>query len=294
MNITDELVNTQPSSLRPGMSWPSEKPQRPSFRWSDIWKAPLHDFPIRDEILYQYLPLSPTMEVLEIGLGSGFTAFRLARQVRQLTLVEIAAEVITMLREQLRHVPNIQYVCADLSQPGLVEQTKKQDFDAVFGLDVLEYVVDPAICLRNLREVLRPGGKLLLTYPNVPPPLGDGVTYFSQVTNLENLLRQADFHSWQIFVVLMRPYAARVYRVLHHWPLHLCRRLRSGHRTAHPQIYRDTWAFQNHRKLLRYKIALHLLWAALGQVIRLGGDIFAAGSARGGILGQQIVIQARR
>ena len=55
MNITGELVNTRRSSLKPGMSWPSEKPQRPSFRWSDIRKAPLHDFSIRDEILYQYL-----------------------------------------------------------------------------------------------------------------------------------------------------------------------------------------------------------------------------------------------
>ena len=112
------------------------------------------------------------------------------------------------------------------------------------------------------------------------------------MTNLENLLRQADFRSWQVFVVQMHPYAAQVYRVLHHWPLHLYRKLRSGHGTVQPQIYSDTWAFQNHRKLLRYKIALHLVWAALGQVIRFGGEIFAAGSARDGILGRQIVIQA--
>ena len=47
---------------------------RPSARLSDLWKAPLHDFPIRDEILYQYLPLARDMDVLEVGPGSGVTA----------------------------------------------------------------------------------------------------------------------------------------------------------------------------------------------------------------------------
>src|SRR5579872_3259743 len=41
--------------------------QRPSFRWSDLGRAPLHDFPIRDEILLSYFPLSGEMEMLEIG-----------------------------------------------------------------------------------------------------------------------------------------------------------------------------------------------------------------------------------
>src|SRR5437660_489577 len=111
-SITDELVNSQPSSLRPRWPWLRPKPPRPPFRWADLWLAPLHDFTLRDDILYQYLPLSPRMEVLEVGPGSGFTAFRLARQVRHLTLVEIAAEVLAVLRQQLRHLPNIHYVCA--------------------------------------------------------------------------------------------------------------------------------------------------------------------------------------
>src|SRR5437899_384712 len=108
--------------------------QRPSFYWSDIWKAPLHDFPIRDEILYQYLRFSPQMDVLEIGPGSGFTAYRLARQVRRLTLLDVAAESVAELRQQLGHLPNVRYICADVTQPGLVEQLA-EEFDVAFGLD---------------------------------------------------------------------------------------------------------------------------------------------------------------
>src|ERR1700730_4875729 len=125
--------------------------RRPSFRVSDIWKAPLNDFPIRDEILYQYLPFSTNMDVLEIGPGSGFTAFRLARQVRSLTLLDIAVSSLARLRRQLQFLANVHCVCADPTQPGLATRLSEK-FDAVLALDVFEYVVDPGTCLQNISQ----------------------------------------------------------------------------------------------------------------------------------------------
>src|SRR6202158_613126 len=63
--------------------------RRPSFGLTDIWKSPLNDFPIRDEILYQYLPFSRDMDVLEIGPGSGFTAYWLGWGSCLLTPVDV-------------------------------------------------------------------------------------------------------------------------------------------------------------------------------------------------------------
>jgi 2-polyprenyl-3-methyl-5-hydroxy-6-metoxy-1,4-benzoquinol methylase len=272
---------------------PTVGKQRPSFRWSDIWKAPLHDFPIRDEILYQYLPLSPDMDVLEIGPGSGFTAFRLARQVRRMTLVDVAAEPLTELRRQLRHLPNVNFASADLSRPGLSEQLK-QDFDAAFGLDVLEYVADPAACLRNLASVLRLGGESLLSYPNVPPPAGDGVTYFSKLSDLERVVAQAGFRNWQIFAVQLRPFIAEIYRALHEWPLQFYRARRNSSQDGKPQTYDATWTFQRRKRLLRYKVPLHLLWAVLEKALRVPGDLFEAEAVTEEILGRQLVIRACR
>src|ERR1700687_3031539 len=100
--------------------------RRPSFRLSDIWKAPLNDFPIRDEILYQYLPFSPDMDVLEIGPGSGFTAYRLARRARSLTLVDVAAHSLAKVREQLRSLPNVHCICANPARPGLATELKQE------------------------------------------------------------------------------------------------------------------------------------------------------------------------
>ena len=90
-----------------------------SFRWSDVFDAPLHDFPIRDEILCQYLPLAAGADVLEVGPGSGFTAFRLARRVRRVTLLDVAPQTIDELRTTLKNIPNIQFVCADVTASDL-------------------------------------------------------------------------------------------------------------------------------------------------------------------------------
>lgn len=269
------------------------RPARLAFRWADVVAAPLHDFPIRDEILFQYLAFPAGADVLEVGPGSGFTAFRLAPHVRSITLLDVAPRSIEGLRQTLWDQPNIRYVCADATS-GDVADRLGRTFDVAFGLDMFEYVRDPAACLRNLASVLRPGGELFLTFPNVPPPVGDGVTYFSDLGALETLLRQADFSAWRIFVVRRRRWAAAVYTLFHDWPLRLYRRVRSGDRKARPQVYEATWAFQHRNRLLRFKVLFHLFWAVLGWSMRLAGDIFTAESVGGRPLGRQLVVRATK
>ena len=266
---------------------------RPVSRWTDLWKAPIHDFPIRDEILYQYQPLAAEAEVLEIGPGSGFTAFRMARQVRQMTLVDVAAPAIADLTEKLAELPNVSCLCADPARSREVDALE-ESFDLAFALDVFEYVPEPAACLQAIGRMLRPGGELFLTYPNVPPPVGDGVTYFSDAAEIETMLRDAGFSSFEIFTVKPRTYARALYQALHEWPLALYRRLRSGNREGRPQTYEETWAFRQRRKSLAFKAPLHLYWVLLGAAIRLGGRVFVAEPIQDGILGRQLVIRARR
>lgn len=292
MTASDQLVHNwkDDASVR---ALPARECLRPSFRWSDIWRAPLHDFPIRDEILYQLLPLSPSMEALEVGPGSGFTAFRLARQLRELTLVEIGVQATAELCAQLHAIPNVRCVCADVTQPGLADILGKK-FDVAFCLDVFEYVVDPAMCLGNVAAALRPGGELFLSYPNFPPPQGDGVTYFSRLSDLERLLADAGFQRWRILAVRLRRNAAAVHHLLHEWPLELYRWLRQSEHIGQPQTYQATWAFRYRQRLLRYRVPLHLLWLLLGAGLRLSGDVYAAELVTDSILGKQLVIRAWR
>lgn len=266
---------------------------KPRTRWSDLWLAPLHDFPVRDEVLYQCLPLGGSSDVLEIGPGSGFTAFRLARRVRRLTLADVSEEVVKALRHDLNVLPNVRCVKADVTEPDFLERLG-EDFDAAFGLDVFEYVKNPEACLRNLAAALRPGGQVLLSYPNVPPPIGDGVTYVERATELEAKLEKAGFRGWEIGAVRLRPWAAVVYRTLHEWPLGLYRRLRARERAGRPQTYEGTWAFRYGRQLVRHKLPLHLGWLVLDRLMRLGGPFFSYFPVSGRIIGHQVVIRAWR
>jgi len=231
------------------------------------------------------------MDALEIGPGSGFTAFRIARQVRSLTLVDVAAESLANVRNNLGSLANVRCICADPTQPGLATELK-QEFDVAYALDVFEYLVDPATCLRNLAQALRPTGELFLTYPNVLPPAGDGVTYFSCLSELAELLGQAGFRRWDIFAVRQRPFARWAYFSAHEYPLHIYRQMRSGNPDGRPQTYERSWVFKHSQKLERFKVPLHMFWFLLDKAIRLGGDVFACEPVTDEILGRQLVIRA--
>jgi SAM-dependent methyltransferase len=266
---------------------------RPSARWRDLFDAPVHDLPIRDEILYQFVPPLPGFKVLEVGPGSGFTAYALSRQVEHLTLVDYAETTLVDLRRKLGSKDVIRFVQADLSQPGL-DALLCDSYDFVFGLDMFEYVSDAACGVKNLAAVLRPGGVLLLTFPNYTPPRGDGVTWFYERRELEDLLMQAGFARWQILSVILRPFAQTVFTLMHEWPLKFYRRLRKRNDGERPQTYEGTWAFRNREVLERTKPVLHLYWIIVGALLRMWGDPFELRLASGNLLGCQLVVLAWR
>jgi SAM-dependent methyltransferase len=261
------------------------------FRWDDISKAPLHDFPIRDGILCQFLPFTRDMSVLEIGPGSGFTAFWLSPFLAKMTVLDVTPEVIVNLRRQLKDVPNLSFCSRNLSSDERPLRTEG-DFDAVFALDVFEYVPKPEVALRNLSATLRPGGELFLTFPNVPPPVGDGITYFESAREIAALLDSAGFRQWEISTVRKRPFARAAYELLHEWPIKAMRALRARDGASRPQTYEATWAFKKRRKLERAKPVLHFYWIILEYALRLGGPVFEIEPASDRILGRQTVVRA--
>ena len=291
MISSSRVVPVEKETWRAETPWPGVSGQRPSFRWSDIWNAPLHDFPIRDEILYQYLPLFADMRVLEVGPGSGFTAFRLARQVRHLTLLDAAAANIDQLRGVLKQLPNVDFICADACAPGLAESVGTQ-FDAVFALEVFEYLPAPEQCLRNLSGLLRRGGHLLIQFPNYPPPKNPGVTFFPKRADLDRMFRAAGFQKWAVYALNLRPYADGLYREFHERPIQLLRRLRHGRGNGCPQTYDASWAFQHQKILEPCKFLVHGAWTVLSAALRMGGDCFERSPLGDEILNRNLLVLA--
>jgi SAM-dependent methyltransferase len=266
--------------------------QRPRFRWSEIWRAPLHDLPMRDEIIFQYLPLASDMSVLEVGPGVGFTAFRLAPHVRHITLLDIASESISQLRKNLASVPNLSAVCADACAPELGAMVGGP-FDVVISLDMFQFVGNPQACLKNFASVLPAGGRLLLQWPNYPTQRTKAVTYVRDRRELDEMVHNAGFKQWSVHALRLQPYAGVLYREFHERPLALYRRLRSHNGVDAPQNFDQTWTFRRGQKLERCKWLLHLSWAALVFAMRLGGDCFQCHPVDKGLDGNLLLLAQR-
>jgi 2-polyprenyl-3-methyl-5-hydroxy-6-metoxy-1,4-benzoquinol methylase len=97
--------------------------------------------------------------VLDVGCGEGDLAARLARAGAVVTAVDVAEEALRRAREAHPEL--------DLR---LIDGEGRWDlpdatFDVVWAGEVIEHVADTAAWLSEVRRVLRPGGRLLLTTP---------------------------------------------------------------------------------------------------------------------------------
>jgi SAM-dependent methyltransferase len=272
---------------------PAPRRNRPSFHLSDVWRAPLHDLPIRDEILFQYLTLNRDMRALEVGPGSGYTAFRVSRLVRGLTLAEVGADNVVQLRRSLARLRGVKIVCADLCDPGFAD-VAGGPFDAVWAIEVFELLPDPEIALHNLAAVVAGGATLLLQFPNYPPTVSPGPTHYETREAFDAQMRDAGFSRWAVFSVSLRPRAGWLYHQLHERPVNTLRRLRTGRSQGPPLTYDETWAFREGHRLTRYRALLHAAWGGLLAAMRLGGGVFERTLLHDDIFNKNLLVLARR
>ncbi len=265
----------------------------PSSRIADWWRAPVHDLPLRNEILFENLAFAPDMRVLEVGPGAGYTAFLLARTVSELAVIDISDQHLRDLERALQPAERLRLLRGDFSQD-CSDLGVNGCFDCAFALDVLEYVVKPHEFFSNMARMLRPGGQLLVTFPNFTPPEGDGATWFTTQAELREVVASAGFASVRLCAVRPNRYVEFLYQVCHQLPLRLLRRRRWGGPEVNPQTYDRTWAFQNRRRLAAMKVALHAYWAAVLWAMRRFRPVFTKAPLGDEILRKQILILAER
>ncbi|PYN82364.1 MAG: hypothetical protein DMD96_06340 [Candidatus Rokuibacteriota bacterium] len=146
----------------------------------------------------------------------------------------------------------------------------------------------------NLASVLRPGGRLLLQFPNYPPSLSPGMTHFRTRAGLGRLMATAGFTQWSISSLKLRRHAGFLYEYLHERPIRAYRRYRSRNGLPRPLIYDESWAFQHGSRLEPFKYALHTAWLALSVTMRAGGPVFARAPVGDDILNRNLIVLARR
>src|SRR6476661_6407810 len=108
--------------------------------------------------------LQPGMRVLELGCGTGYFTRELARSGADIVAIDVSPELLQIAKANCS-MPNVRYEIQnayELSYPDRV-------FNSVVGSSVLHHLeIDEA--LREIYRVLKPGGTIYFTEPNMLNP----------------------------------------------------------------------------------------------------------------------------
>jgi glycosyltransferase involved in cell wall biosynthesis len=109
--------------------------------------------------------------VLEIGSGTGLMTKYLAGKT-QVTATDIDEDYVELLGRTFAHNPNVEVRHLDLATLA-TDGIPKQTFDTVVCSNVLEHIEDDGAALNSIRDVLRPGGRVVLIIPAVKSIYGE-------------------------------------------------------------------------------------------------------------------------
>lgn len=138
-------------------------------RWWDPQgpQRPLHELnPARLGYVRERVHLAGA-RVLDVGCGGGLLSEALAAEGARTTALDLAPELVEVARLHLLEsgldvdyrLQSVESLAADM--PG--------HFDAITCMEMLEHVPDPASVLRACADLLKPGGRLLLSTLNRTP-----------------------------------------------------------------------------------------------------------------------------
>ncbi len=99
----------------------------------------------------------PGASVLDAGCGSGRTTASLRARGYRAFGIELAIEA---LRKTVAGKLPAALCAVDAPLP-----FRDSTFDAIYCAEVLEHLIDPAAAIRELRRVLRPGGRIVASVP---------------------------------------------------------------------------------------------------------------------------------
>ena len=105
----------------------------------------------------------PGGRVLDVGCGGGFLLERLAERGYSGVGVDLSPESVAIANERLLGLGAGDRLRAET---GSAYDPPAGPFDLIALTDVLEHLEDPRACLRALREVVAPGGLVVVSTPN--------------------------------------------------------------------------------------------------------------------------------
>ncbi len=114
---------------------------------------------VGDTDCQSHATVAPRLHILDVGCGPGQTLDGFSRRQLCVHGIDVSPEMIAAASR--RH-PEDQYHIGDATALPFADAS----MDVTLCLGVLEYVPEPQQVLMELRRVLRPGGRLIVSFPN--------------------------------------------------------------------------------------------------------------------------------
>jgi acetoacetyl-CoA synthetase len=142
------------------------------YRDSPTFGLPNALVPKAIETLLGALPSHRTVRILELGAGTGGTTSHVLPQLdatrTEYVITDVGAYFLGHARESFGHYPFVRYAVFDVEKTLAAQGWQGGQFDLVIAANVLHATVDLTQTLRNVRQVLKPGGALVLLEGSAP------------------------------------------------------------------------------------------------------------------------------
>lgn len=159
------------------------------------------------------MKLKPGEHIADIGAGSGYYTFRMARRVPdgKVFAVDIQPEMLDIMRRKIRkeEIGNVELVRGEEKSPNLAENS----VDMVLMVDVYHELSHPKEMMQEIVKALKPGGRfVLLEYrmedPTVPIKRLHKMSEEQAVKEMKavglRLRENIDNLPWQHFMVFVK------------------------------------------------------------------------------------------
>lgn len=125
------------------------------------------------------LPEGRGLRILEIGAGTGGLSSHvlpmLERGLHTYVFTDISAAFFPGAQQKLAQYPEVEFKTYDLERPGTEQDFDAGSFDLIIGTNVVHAVRDVSVTLRNLGDLLVPGGSLIFMDTATPQLWTDAV-----------------------------------------------------------------------------------------------------------------------
>ncbi|OGX08855.1 MAG: hypothetical protein A2Z88_09925 [Omnitrophica WOR_2 bacterium GWA2_47_8] len=134
----------------------------PGKVWS--WKTPAGNKRLKRRAQLLASSITAEMSVLEVGCGAGFFTCEIAKTGAKITAVDISPDLLKLAYRQVKD-KNVTFMVGDAHNLNFIDNY----FDIIVGSSILHHLeVEQA--LKEFYRVLKPGGSICFTEPNMLNP----------------------------------------------------------------------------------------------------------------------------